>query len=130
MTAAATTTPNSDPRPTSSTPATRFAPDAHASFSYFNVQRRRFSSRSFAAAGDSVFSGTTRIVTENTLGPYWGTQACECKRKSGARRICGSSRNLQEHAGDVIMLRSSAYELVHFRNDALQEHVWAGCADI
>src|SRR6266496_1324592 len=130
MTAAATTGPNSDPRPTSSTPATSVAPDAHASFSYFTVQRRLFNSRSFAAAGESFFSAITRIVTGNTLAPYWSTQACECKRKSGAREISGGSRNLQEHASDVVMLRSSAYELVHLRNGALQEHVWAGCADI
>src|SRR5215472_1331257 len=53
ITAAATTQPNSDPRPTSSTPATRRAPDAHALFSYLNVHRRRLSKRNFAAEGDS-----------------------------------------------------------------------------
>src|SRR5215472_4105222 len=53
ITAAATTHPNSDPRPTSSTPATRRAPDAHAFFSYLNVHRRRLSKRNFAAEGDN-----------------------------------------------------------------------------
>src|SRR5271155_2106959 len=59
MTAAATTGPNKEPRPTSSTPAINRAPDCHASFSNFSVQRRRFSRRSLAAAGDSVFSRTS-----------------------------------------------------------------------
>src|SRR6266568_6327605 len=98
MTAAATTGPNSDPRPTSSTPATSFAPDAHATFSYFNVQRRRFSSRSFAAAGEIVFSAITRIVTGDTLAPYWSTQACARKRKSGAKeyfRAYATFRSMQ-----------------------------------
>src|SRR6266700_970725 len=53
-TAAATTHPNSDPRPTSSTPATRRAPEAHALFSYRNVQRSRFNRRSLAADGETV----------------------------------------------------------------------------
>src|SRR5580692_6573329 len=53
MTAAATTQPNSDPRPTSSTPATSRAPDAQALFSYRNVQRSFLSSRSLAADADS-----------------------------------------------------------------------------
>jgi len=56
MTAAATTAPKSEPRPTSSTPATRRAPVAHAFFSNFNVQRSRFSRRNLAAEGEMVFS--------------------------------------------------------------------------
>src|SRR5262249_60946102 len=55
MTAAATTAPKSDPRPTSSTPATNCAPSAQALFSNFRVQRRRFSRRNLAADGDSAF---------------------------------------------------------------------------
>src|ERR1035437_80551 len=53
ITAAATTGPNSDPRPTSSTPATCSAPSAHARFSKFRVQRSFFSKRNFAAEGDT-----------------------------------------------------------------------------
>src|SRR3981081_3561084 len=57
MTAAATTGPNSDPRPTSSTPATSCAPAAQARFSNFSVQRSFFSKRNFAVAAEtpSVF---------------------------------------------------------------------------
>ena len=43
ITAAATTGPNSEPRPTSSTPATSVAPLAQASFSNLSVQRSVFS---------------------------------------------------------------------------------------
>src|ERR1022692_3508618 len=53
ITAAATTGPNSDPRPTSSTPATCSAPAAQARFSKFRVQRSFFSKRNFAAEGDT-----------------------------------------------------------------------------
>ena len=49
MTAAATTGPNSDPRPTSSTPAISFAPAIHASFSNLVVHLSVFSRRSLAA---------------------------------------------------------------------------------
>src|SRR5208282_592733 len=52
MTAAATTGPNSEPRPTSSTPATCMAPVAHARFSNFSVQRSFFRSRSLAAEAE------------------------------------------------------------------------------
>src|SRR5208337_38171 len=55
ITAAATTGPNSDPRPTSSTPATCCAPAAHARFSNFRVQRSFFSSRNLAAEAE-IFS--------------------------------------------------------------------------
>src|ERR1700690_1940386 len=49
ITAAATTGPNSDPRPTSSTPATCCAPINQARFSNLSVQRSFFSRRSLAA---------------------------------------------------------------------------------
>src|SRR5208282_612181 len=52
MTAAATTGPNSDPRPTSSTPATCSAPAAQARFSNLRVQRSFFSRRNLAAAAE------------------------------------------------------------------------------
>src|SRR5438132_13278907 len=57
MTAAATTGPNSDPRPTSSTPATYVAPAAQARFSNLRVQRNFFRRRSLAVAAEtpSVF---------------------------------------------------------------------------
>src|SRR5208282_6333372 len=54
ITAAATTGPNSDPRPTSSTPATYCAPAAQARFSKLRVQRSFFSKRSFAAEAESL----------------------------------------------------------------------------
>src|ERR1019366_23137 len=53
MTAAATTGPNSDPRPTSSTPATCCAPAAQARFSKFRVQRSFFSKRNLAAEAET-----------------------------------------------------------------------------
>src|SRR3954471_19685471 len=52
MTAAATTGPKREPRPTSSAPATMRAPVSQARFSNFNVHRRLLSNRSLAAAGD------------------------------------------------------------------------------
>src|ERR1700674_34331 len=55
MTAAATTGPNNDPRPTSSTPATCAAPAAHARFSNLRVQRSFFSKRNLAVAAE-IFS--------------------------------------------------------------------------
>src|SRR5208282_3479813 len=54
ITAAATTGPNNDPRPTSSTPATSAAPAAQASFSNLRVQRSFFSKRNLAAEAESV----------------------------------------------------------------------------
>src|ERR1700728_5109919 len=57
ITAAATTHPNTDPRPTSSTPATRTAPDSQALFSKRNVQRSFFSKRNLAAEADSGLIG-------------------------------------------------------------------------
>ena len=75
MTAAATTGPNSDPRPTSSTPATSVAPRAQASFSNFSVQRSFFSRRSLAADAempglfeDLRWRGTFRIFAEEGAG--------------------------------------------------------------
>jgi hypothetical protein len=55
ITAAATTGPKSDPRPTSSIPATSVAPVAQASFSNFRVQRSLFNKRSLAAEAE-IFS--------------------------------------------------------------------------
>jgi len=51
-TAAATTGPNSEPRPTSSTPATSLAPACQACFSKRCVQRSLFSRRIFSAEGE------------------------------------------------------------------------------
>src|ERR1700681_1049953 len=53
MTAAATTGPNSDPRPTSSTPAMCVAPAAQARFSNLRVQRSFFSKRNLAVAAET-----------------------------------------------------------------------------
>src|SRR5579862_9303727 len=52
MTAPATTGPKSDPRPTSSTPATSVAPEAQASFSYFRVHFSRLSRRILSVPGE------------------------------------------------------------------------------
>src|SRR5437660_3705345 len=54
MTAAATTGPNSDPRPTSSTPATCVAPAAQARFSNLRVQRNFFRRRSLMVAAETA----------------------------------------------------------------------------
>src|SRR5712691_5691372 len=54
MTAAATTGPNSDPRPTSSTPATNCAPAAQARFSNLRVQRNFFRRRSLMVAAETA----------------------------------------------------------------------------
>src|SRR5438067_525006 len=66
MTAAATTGPNNDPRPTSSTPATSVAPEPHASFSYLRVQWRRFSRRSFMADAEGCFCGRASVCKGTT----------------------------------------------------------------
>src|ERR1700686_4303748 len=55
MTAAATTGPNNDPRPTSSTPATCVAPAVQARFSNLRVQRNFLSKRNLAVAAE-IFS--------------------------------------------------------------------------
>src|SRR5208283_432014 len=52
ITAAATTGPNNDPRPTSSTPATRSAPAAQTRLSKLSVQRSFFSRRNLAAEAE------------------------------------------------------------------------------
>src|SRR6266436_242160 len=54
MTAAATTGPNNDPRPTSSTPATNCAPAAQARFSNLRVQRNFFRRRSLMVAAETA----------------------------------------------------------------------------
>src|SRR5664279_414790 len=65
MTAAATTGPNSDPRPTSSTPAMYVAPAAHARFSNFSVQRSFLSRRNLAVEADTpVFDVDAGLDTE------------------------------------------------------------------
>src|SRR5437879_13319272 len=75
ITAAATTGPNREPRPTSSTPATKRAPHAHALFSYLSVHRSLLSRRSFAVAAETGFSGASfDLVATNEryghLSPY------------------------------------------------------------
>ncbi len=56
ITAAATTGPNSEPRPTSSTPATKRAPNCHIFFSNLSVQRSFLSRRSLTAEAESDFA--------------------------------------------------------------------------
>src|SRR6476660_5780600 len=72
MTAPATTGPKSDPRTTSSTPATSLAPDAHASFSYLSVQRSRLSRRSLAVSREPSLSGRAcvRLATSTMLAQF------------------------------------------------------------
>src|SRR6266481_5254968 len=82
MTAAATTGPNSDPRPTSSTPATCVAPAAQARFSNFSVQRSFFSKRNFAVAAGTP-SGFDVFDVEADLD----TDAAQhLRRRSGAKQ--------------------------------------------
>src|SRR5262249_16133044 len=69
ITAAATTGTKRDPRPTSSTPATRAAPEAHAFFSNFRVQRSRLSRRNFAAEAESFLSGLVLTDTQEQSSP-------------------------------------------------------------
>src|SRR5215469_15276549 len=89
ITAAATTGPNSEPRPTSSTPATMQAPASHARFSKRRVQRRLFSRRSLAAGErggffrfflDALFSteGTGEVLLASSPSALW-------KGKGGGR---------------------------------------------
>src|ERR1700722_2979022 len=66
ITAAATTGPKRDPRPTSSTPATCSAPVAQARFSNFKVQRSFFSRRSLAAEAE-ILSPAERFEVRLSL---------------------------------------------------------------
>src|SRR5439155_25958117 len=81
---AATTGPNNEPRPTSSTPATRRPPCCHTFFSKVSVQRSFLSKRNLAAAADSglsdadlTFGNTERqqqVIREH-LRPAWPGRA-------------------------------------------------------
>src|SRR5260370_14691791 len=62
MTARATTGPKSEPRPTSSTPATMIAPVAQARFSWRKVQCNFFSRRNLAAEGESGRAGDCSVT--------------------------------------------------------------------
>src|SRR6478672_10380456 len=108
MTAAATTGPNNDPRPTSSTPATSFAPDAQAFFSNPVVQRSRLSRRIFSAALERVpdfgLAGTelASIIYESRAGlqvwkngEAWGRASArppESNRFRAGGRLCRGAR--------------------------------------
>src|SRR5664280_1828630 len=84
MTAAATTGPKSEPRPTSSTPATNFAPVAHASFSNFVVHLSFLRRRSLAAALEmglpsfvvAVLFDLGTVVRREGCRPLKGTLLC------------------------------------------------------
>src|SRR5208337_2211903 len=89
ITAAATTGPNSDPRPTSSTPATRSAPAAQARLSKLRVQRSFFSKRNLTAEAETpsafeFFDLDADLGTESTrhLRPR--------KRAKQEQILCGS----------------------------------------
>src|SRR6202166_3632349 len=85
MTAAATTGPKSDPRPTSSTPAISCAPETQASFSNLRVQRRRFSKRSFAAEAEIFSAG--EVFDRGGLERDLGTEAKQhLRRRRGPKQ--------------------------------------------
>src|ERR1700674_1669506 len=82
MTAAATTGPNSDPRPPSPTPATSCAPAAHARFSNLRVQRSFFSKRNLAVAAE-----TPSVFDFFDVEPDLDTDADQhLRRRSGAKQ--------------------------------------------
>src|ERR1017187_7648363 len=81
ITAAATTGPNSDPRPTSSTPATHFAPAAQARFSKLRVQRSFFNRRNLAAEAEMPSS------FEVDLEPDLDTESAQhLRRRRGGKQ--------------------------------------------
>src|SRR6266536_3187302 len=67
MQAAAATQPKSEPRPTSSTPATSFAPVDQAAFSKRVVHFRRLSRRSLSADAESA----GRELSSGMVVPFW-----------------------------------------------------------
>src|ERR1700676_3401787 len=86
MTAAATTGPNSDPRPTSSTPATSCAPAAQARFSNLRVQRSFFSKRNLAAEAE-IPSALEVFAVRTDLEAGLDTDADQhLRRRSGAKQ--------------------------------------------
>src|SRR6266851_981539 len=70
MTAPATTGPKSEPRPTSSTPATMVAPVAHARFSWRRVHRSFFSKRNLAAEGERGRPGDCSVTGDKGVVHY------------------------------------------------------------
>src|SRR6202795_2168844 len=86
MTAPATTGPNSDPRPTSSTPATSCAPSAHARFSNLRVQRSFFSKRNLAAEAE-IPSALEVFAVRTDFEADLDTDADQhLRRRSGAKQ--------------------------------------------
>src|SRR5260370_486745 len=89
ITSAATTGPNSDPRPTSSTPATCSAPAAQARFSKFSVQRSFFSRRSLAVAAETP-SVSDFFDVEPDLDTESDQHLRRRRRVTQERILCGS----------------------------------------
>src|SRR5580658_9225252 len=114
MTAAATTGPNKEPRPTSSTPAIRRAPDCHPSFSNFSVQRRRLSSRSLAAAGDSVFSRTSLSLGDTFEGRYKSIFAEFDPVKQGGKELRSVSHLAARKLTPLLLIRIVIPRVVSF----------------
>src|ERR1700694_4640511 len=86
MTAAATTGPNSDPRPTSSTPATSCAPAAQARFSNLRVHRSFFSKRILAAEAE-IPSALEVFAVRTDFEAGLDTDADQhLRRRSGAKQ--------------------------------------------
>src|SRR5580700_3027562 len=84
--AAATTGPNSDPRPTSSTPATSCAPAAHARFSNLRVHRSFFSKRNLAAEAE-IPSALEVFAVRTDFEAGLDTDADQhLRRRSGAKQ--------------------------------------------
>src|SRR5580658_4364123 len=114
MTAAATTGPNNEPRPTSSTPAIRRAPDCHPSFSNFSVQRRRLSSRSLAAAGESVFSRTSLSLGDTFEGRYKSIFSEFDPVKQGGKELGSVSQLAARKLTPLLLIRIVLPRVVSF----------------
>src|ERR1700682_4084301 len=86
MTAAATTGPNNDPRPTSSTPAMYVAPAAQARFSNLRVQRSFFSKRNLAVAAETPSAFEAFDVRANFEADLDTDADQHLRRRSGAKQ--------------------------------------------
>src|SRR5580704_12015679 len=116
ITAAATTHPNNDPRPTSSTPATRTAPDSHAFFSKRNVQRSFFSKRNLAAEADSGRTGdalSADFISKARSVLIFTDQAQSCKQRFelSLLKTISSLRHSEPHQTPELVIPSAARNL-------------------
>ncbi len=110
MTAAATTGPNSDPRPTSSTPATCCAPVAQARFSKFRVQRSFFNSRNLAAEAEtpSAFRRFDEDADLDTGSAQHLRRRRRAKQEQKFDACCGSGAMPRSGRGPSAPLRAGS----------------------